>query len=110
MSFRVEPEALRTYASQLADAQRAARTAKSYVHQWGDFSAHDKGLFGMIFPAHRNFVASLDAMLQHLADLIDASDATLKQEASHYEHSDLNAETRVDASYPAVPRSPAKPD
>jgi hypothetical protein len=110
MTFHVEPAALRTYAAQLADAKRDAETAKSYVHKWGDFSAHESGLFGMIFPAHRNFVAALDAMLQHLAALSDASDAALKQEATHYEHSDLNAEARVDDSYPAVPRSPAKPD
>lgn len=35
MPFRVEPEALRTYAGQLADAKRAAEAAKSYVHKWG---------------------------------------------------------------------------
>jgi hypothetical protein len=110
MSFRVEPPALRTYANQLADAKRAAEAAKSYVHKWGDFSAHEKGLFGMIFPAHRNFVAALDAMLQHLADLTDASDTALQQEAGHYEQADLNAEARIDASYPAVPRPPVTTD
>lgn len=109
MTFHVEPAALRTYADQLCQAKRAADTAKSYVHRWGDISAHERGLFGMIFPAHRNFVAALDTMLQHLGDLTDACDAALRQEADHYENTDFNAEARIDASYPAVPRSPAKP-
>ena len=106
MSFRVEPEALRTYASQLADAGHAAETAKRYVHEWGSFSAHEKGLFGMIFPAHRNYMIALDEMLQHLADLTSDSETTLKQQAGHYEVADLNAEARMDASYPEVPQPP----
>jgi 20S proteasome alpha/beta subunit len=44
VSFRVEPRALRTYAGQLADAQQVADAAKRYVHQYGDFSLHERVL------------------------------------------------------------------
>ena len=110
MPFRVEPEALRTYAGQLADAKRATEAAKSYVHKWGFFSAHEKGLFGMILPAHDNYVTALDEMLQHLAALTDAAETALKQEAGHYEQTDLKTESRIDASYPETPRLPATTD
>lgn len=104
MTFKVEPAALRTYATQLMEAKAAAEAAKSYVDKWGTFSAHEKGLLGMIWPNHQHYVAQLDAMLQHLRDLIDASGTALNREADHYQHTDLRAETQIDASYPAVPR------
>lgn len=110
MSFRVEPEALRTYAGQLADARRAADTAKAYANKWGTFSDHGKGILGMVWPNHTNYLSQINTMLQHLADLTDASGTALKHEADHYEHTDLNAEGRIDATYPAVPRAPINRD
>jgi uncharacterized protein YukE len=110
MTFKVEPQAVRTYAGRLGDARRHAETAKAYVNKHGSFSAHDKGLLGMIFPFHADFVAALNTMVQHLADLTDASDRALTQVADHYEHTDRDAESKIDASYPAVPRAPVNRD
>jgi hypothetical protein len=106
MTFRVEPQALRVYAGRLADAQQAAETAKAYVTKWGTFSAHEAGLLGMIWPNHTRFVGQLTTMLQHLADLTDASATAMTDAAGHYERTDLAAETKIDAAYPAVPRAP----
>jgi uncharacterized protein YukE len=110
MTFKVEPQAVRKYAGQLGEAHRHAATAQTYVNKHGSFSAHEKGLLGMIFPFHADFVAQLNTMLQHLGNLTDASDRALRQVADHYEHTDGDAESKIDASYPAVPRTPVDRD
>lgn len=104
MSFRVEPQALRTYAGQLADAHQVADVATRYVQQYGDFSLHERGLIGAIAPGHRHLLAALNDLLGHLGTLTGASAEALRQVAARYEHSDLRAEGAIDASYPAVPR------
>ncbi|GAA5188205.1 hypothetical protein GCM10023322_38310 [Rugosimonospora acidiphila] len=106
MSFRVEPQALRTYAGQLDDAWRDADAARTYVNRWGTLNAHEKGILGMIFPQHANFVSQLNTMLKHLAELADASSTVLSKEADDYEHTDLKTAAMIDASYPATPRAP----
>jgi hypothetical protein len=64
----------------------------------------------MVWPNHQNYVHQLDAMLAHLRDLIDASETALKREAEQYEHTDMDAEAQVDASYLPAPRAPASTD
>jgi hypothetical protein len=105
MTLKVEPQALRTYAGQLEDARKAVETAKSYVNKWGSLSAHEKGIFGMIFPQHVNFLAEVNKMLQSLESLTDASSTALGQEASRYEQTDASAAGKIDSSYPEVPRT-----
>lgn len=53
MTFRVEPAALRTCASQLSDAQRVAKAAGNYVKQYGRFSFLESGLIGWVAPETR---------------------------------------------------------
>ena len=108
--FRVEPEAVRTYAGQLTDAGRAAETARAYVDKWGTFSEHQKGLLGMIWPNHTDYVAHVRTMLQHLIDLTNASATSMESQAEFYERTDLSAESKVDASYRAAPRVPVTTD
>jgi hypothetical protein len=60
----------------------------------------------LIAPSHQYLIEALDQMLAHVKDLADASSQAMNREAAHYEHADLQAEARVDASYPAVPRPP----
>jgi uncharacterized protein YukE len=104
MTFHVEPQALRQYAEDLAAVRKAADTAKQYVNTHGLFSGHEKGLIGTVMPGHDNFVEALNQMLRHLADLLDSSDAAVKQLATSYEQTDTDAAATVDASYPAVQR------
>lgn len=104
MSFRVYPPALHAYARQLGDAEEAAQAARRYVEQHGAFSVHEKGLLGQVLPAHLNFVASLSGELTHLAQLLDASRATLDSAATRYEQVDLRSASAADAAYPAVAR------
>ncbi|MFU8850722.1 hypothetical protein ACNAW0_07020 [Micromonospora sp. SL1-18] len=109
MTFSVHPPALRTYAGQLAEADRAANTAKDYVHKHGSFSMHERGLLGMAAPGHRNLVAALDKLLGHLHELADASGTALKHVADRYEHTDVEVASDLDATYPSVPRpSPSR--
>jgi uncharacterized protein YukE len=104
MSFSVYPPALRSYARKLAEAEEAAKAAKHYFEQHGTFSRHEKGILGTVLPAHMNFVANLDGVLTHLAQLLDASKAALEKTAAQYEQVDLRAAGAADASYPAVAR------
>jgi len=106
MSFDVDPQAVRTYAGQLAEVRRAADAANTYVNKHGSFSTHQSGLMGNISGAHTDFVASLNTMLKHLMDLADTSEMALKQLAATYEQTDENSAATVDATYPAVPRAP----
>jgi uncharacterized protein YukE len=103
-TFRVEPQALRTYAGQLAQGEGVADVAKSYVHQYGDFSLHEKGLLGLALPFHRDLLAALDHMLSHLNNLVETSSRALSDVAAQYEKTDLRAASAIDATYPPVPR------
>jgi hypothetical protein len=108
VTFKVEPQALRTYAGQLEDARKATETAMTYVDRWGSLSAHEKGIFGMIFPQHVHFLAEVKTMLQSLQGLTGASSNALGQEASRYEQADSGAAGKIDASYPEVPRTTSR--
>lgn len=105
MTFNVDPAALRAAAVKIGDTQRVAEVAKSYVLQHGSFSLHEQGLIGYLAPGHRNLMSDLDQMLSHLGQLGSASEKALKQTAERYGKTDRDAEAKVDASYPAVPRS-----
>jgi hypothetical protein len=104
MTFKVDPAALRTYARQLSDVQRVADAADHYVKQYGSFSFHEQGLIGWFAPGHHNLMGDLKQMMTHLGQLGEESKTALEQTAGHYEHADLNAEARIDATYPEVPR------
>jgi uncharacterized protein YukE len=104
MGFSVEPRDMRTFATELNEAHHAAEAAKKYVNQHGNFSLHESGLMGMIAPGHRNLVAELNTLLQHLSELASASEAAMKQSAQRYEHTDERAAATIDESYPVVPR------
>lgn len=103
-AFRVEPQALRTYAGQLAEGEGVADVAKNYVHQYGDFSLHDKGLLGLALPFHRDLLAALNKLLGRLNDLVDTSSRALTDAAARYEKTDLRAASAIDATYPPLPR------
>jgi uncharacterized protein YukE len=104
VSFHVEPEALRTAATKIGDAERVAEAAKEYVTRNGSFSFHERGLIGDLAPGHRNLMSDLEQMLTHLGKLGEGSRAALRQAANEYEGTDRDSAARVDASYPPVPR------
>jgi hypothetical protein len=104
MSLRVDPQALRTYSGQLAQGEGVADAAKSYVHQYGDFSFQEGGLIGLMAPGHDHLLEAFDRLLGHLRDLADGSSRALTDVAAHYENTDLSAASAIDATYPPVPR------
>jgi hypothetical protein len=106
MGFEIDPQAVRAYADELTAAHRAADAARKYVNEHGQFSGHEKGLIGTVIGSHEGFVTALNQMLGHLMDLTDMSEAALKQVAARYELSDEGAAAMLDATYPAVPRTP----
>lgn len=105
MSFRVDPQALRTYAGQVAQGEGVAGAAKSYVHKYGDFSLQQGGLIGLMARGHEHLLEALDRLLGQLTDLADRSSQALADVATRYEHTDLRAASAIDATFPPVPRS-----
>ena len=110
MTFKAEPWAIRAYADQLAAADRAAQVARTYVNVNGSFSFYEAGLIGALSGEHARIMDELSRMLQHLADLTDASDRALRQAADLYVRTDQHSAARIDATYPAVPRAPLSRD
>lgn len=110
MTLEVDPTEVRVFAQQLAAAREAAEGALSYVKKHGTFDWHKTGAMGVVFPGHRDYMAALTGMLQHLVDLADSSQQTLEKIADQYEHTDHAAAAKLDASYPASPRPPSNPD
>jgi uncharacterized protein YukE len=106
MTFKVHPDALRAYADRLAEALHQIESAETYVNDNGGFSVDESGLIGYLVPAHRSYVDALNKMLGHLAAITDTSEASMRQIAASYEHTDRRSAATVDASYPEVARPP----
>src|SRR3954451_21569082 len=71
MTLRVDPSAIRGYAKQLADLERAATTAIQYVSTYGDLNTHRTGILGEILPLHQDFVHAVKTMLARISTLAD---------------------------------------
>lgn len=110
MSFKVDPSEIRSYAAQLQETYLDVADAKTYVHANGDFSIHQTGLIGLLSGRHAAWVERLDQMLGQLLVLTEASPRALREIANTYDNTDEQAAARVDASYPAAPRTPANLD
>lgn len=106
MTLKVEPQAVRAYAAKVAQAQQYVQTARSYLSANGNFSPGETGLLGLIVKRHRSYMDALLTMLDHLSDVTDASEHTLKSLATSYEHTDSRSGQRIDGSYPDTPRPP----
>ncbi|MCO8272867.1 type VII secretion target [Actinoplanes sp. TRM 88003] len=104
MSFHVEPADLRAYAAKLGNTHGDVADAKAYVQANGNFSFHEAGVIGLLFGGHRDFMAELQGMLDHLMQITETSQRALVKIADEYEDTDGASAARVDASYPAVPR------
>jgi hypothetical protein len=110
MTLRVAPQELRAYAAQLAAASAAAEGAKAYVDAHGEFSLHQRGAIGVLFPGHADYLDALDRMLAQLARLTDGCNQTLVRMAGDYERTDSDAAAELDATYPEHPRPPMNRD
>ncbi|MBB2940537.1 uncharacterized protein YukE [Actinoplanes lutulentus] len=104
MTLRVDPAALRLYAAQMTEMTRAAEAAKSYIDQWGSLTPHERGFLGIVFQRHPNYVERIDAMLDRVRQLTDASAASLTTTARTYEATDSSSAAELDASYSPSPR------
>jgi hypothetical protein len=104
MSFKVEPQAIRSYALQMQEAAHVADVATGYVRRHSNVSAHGTGLLAQAMGSHAELVSALDHMLVHLSQLTDTSETALKQAAAQYEHTDRDAAAKIDASYPEATR------
>jgi hypothetical protein len=104
MSFKVDPSAIRTYASRLDEIERVAGDAQRYVATNGNFSFHEAGIIGFAAPGHRNLMAALQKLLTHLSELGVDSQKALRATADVYWRTDGDAAARIDATYPPVQR------
>jgi uncharacterized protein YukE len=105
MTFRVEPQAIRSLADHMHEAHHAADTATQYLHRYSDIGTQGTGVLGQALGSHADFVSQLDRMLARLGKLADASEKALRQAATRYEHTDRDSAAKIDASYPRIPRS-----
>jgi len=105
MSFRVEPQAIRTLAGHVQEAHHAADFATQYMRRYSDIGTQGTGLLGQALGSHADFVSQLDRMLARLGELTDAAEVVLRRAAAQYEHTDRGAAAKIDASYPEVPRT-----
>jgi hypothetical protein len=98
MTLRVDPSAIRGYAKQLADLERAATTAIQYVSTYGDLNTHRTGILGEILPLHQDFVHAVKTMLARISTLADGCNVGLNQIATRYEHTDAASAAKLDAT------------
>ncbi|HEX6501585.1 MAG TPA: type VII secretion target [Micromonosporaceae bacterium] len=104
MSFRVDPNAIRSYAAQFTGHADDARAMHDYVARYSSFSWHDQGLINKMQPAHERFATELVKALSHLQDLLTQSRTQLQRVAAFYDHTERTGAARLDDSYPPVPR------
>jgi hypothetical protein len=104
MTFRVEPESVDLYSRQLAELAQAVEAARSYANKWGTFSAHGKGILGMLHGKHGSFMTELNEVLERLSRTADASSMNLSASARYFERTDHQSATELDDSYPSVQR------
>jgi hypothetical protein len=102
MSFKVEPPALRTYASQLSEVERVAEDAQRYVSSYGTFNFHESGIIGYAAPGHRKLMANLEKLLKRLNELGTGSQKALRTTADVYQRTDHKSAAAIDATYPPV--------
>jgi uncharacterized protein YukE len=105
MALKVDPEALRIYATHLVGLQQAAQRAKQYVNKYGTLDIHSQGLIGKAFPFHDDYVRDLNAMLDRLSSLLGSSGDALRNLAGNYERTDANSAAAIDAGLTPASRA-----
>lgn len=105
MSFSVEPDALQSAATRIADASLDAQEAKAYIVKHTDMPVQSQGLLSEWWPAHERLVDAMDKRLTHLVELLNKSRDALDGTAQHYRRTDTGSAARLDATYPTVDRS-----
>jgi uncharacterized protein YukE len=104
MTFRVDPDEIRLFASSLATLGEDAEIAKAYIDRLGSFTVLEAGAIGLVVGRHRAFVETLNETMQRLAGLLHASSANMQATATRYQRADERSAAEIDASYPASPR------
>lgn len=104
MTFRVEPDSMNLYSRQLAELAQAVEAARGYANKWGSFSAHDRGILGLLHGKHGNFMTELNDVLERLGKTVDASSMNLSASARYFERTDDRSAAELDDTYPIVQR------
>ena len=104
MSLTVDPFALRRYGFVLGQAADDTVIARNYATTYGQMSWSTEGFLSLAQFVHTDFVQTLTSTLNHLYDVLHASQSAMHQTAGYYEHAELAAAAQTDANYPAVPR------
>lgn len=104
MSFRVDPAAIRAYATQFTGHADDARAMHDYIATYTSFGWHEQGMINILQPAHERFAGEVIRALAHLQDLLNRSKTELEGVAAFYERADQAAAGRLDGTYQPVPR------
>lgn len=111
MTFKVDPEALTGYSAQVSRAKEDAVECQRYfATNAGDIAFSEGGIINPLYYEHSAVKEKVNAMLTHLADLLEKSRAELAAAAQQYRTTDAGAAAKVDESYPKVDRPVARRD
>lgn len=104
MTFKVDPDEVRVFASHLARLGEDAEIAKEYTDLIGSFEVLETGAIGLVMGKHRAFMADFGATMHKLATLFDSSAVNMQATATQYQRTDEKSAAEIDASYPSSPR------
>lgn len=104
VSFGVEPADLRTYAARLRNSHGDVADAKAYLAAHGNFNFHEAGIIGLLAGGHRDWMADLQGMLDHLMQITETSARSLDEAAGTYEATDQRTAARIDGTRPPAAR------
>jgi uncharacterized protein YukE len=105
MTLEVDPQALRTYATQLAACGDDVATMADYIGKWTSFGWHAEGMINRLQPAHERFAGEVTRSLGHLRQLLEDCRTELEKAAAFYEHTDRTTAGWLDDTYPPQPRA-----
>lgn len=99
MSFKADPDSIRSMARKISDLADDAEQARTYAGQWVDIGYSEGRIFATIVEQAGAVREAVLANYRHLAKLADESGGELKAVADHYRDTDLAEQRRIDAAY-----------
>lgn len=98
-TFRVQPEALRTFKDELVDLAPQAASAVDYVKTWAELDPSGGSVMERVVDVAYNVDSELTTFFTDLNTIIAGAGIELGQAARRYERLDDEAAARLDATY-----------
>ncbi|MFC7492184.1 MULTISPECIES: type VII secretion target [unclassified Knoellia] len=98
-TFRVQPEALRTFRDELLELAPQAGAASDYAKTWAELDPSGGSLMERVVDVAYNVDTELTTFFTELKTIIAGAGSELGQAANRYERLDDEAAARLDATY-----------